>query len=53
MPSKEFIDPSDKLADNQGDDIMASLVDRYSRDKEDEADKAEEKKSLSLTQFVL
>jgi hypothetical protein len=56
MSVQEFIDPAEELIDDQDDDIMASVIDRYSRDKEDEADEAEasdiEEEEVSLADAI-
>ena len=41
MSVQEFVDPADELIDDKDDNIMASVIDRYSRDKEDEVDEVE------------
>ena len=41
MSAQEFIDPVDELIDDDDDDIMASVVERYSGDKAGEAEEVE------------
>lgn len=41
MSVQEFIDPADELIDDKDDDIIASVIDRYRRDKEYEVDEVD------------